>query len=129
MDTKLISTPFKNGQLNASGTNQVQRVNNPVVAETQTRSVDTTEQAERPRPESVNSAEQVEKIVSKLNSQALASNHTLRFTVNEESGKAVISVVDRETDEVIRQIPPESALKIAEAFAAVTSGSLLSESA
>lgn len=128
MDTKLISTSLKNGQLNASGTTQTQLAGNTAAVDTP-RSAESTDQAEPTRQEAIKSPDQVEKIVSKLNTQALASNHTLRFSVNEESGKAVISVVDRETDEVIRQIPPESALKIAEAFAAVTSGTLLSESA
>lgn len=71
--------------------------------------------------------EQIKEAVEKLNTQALASSHTLKFSLDEKLGKAIISVVDRETNEVIRQIPPETALKISEAFDQVTSGQLLTE--
>jgi flagellar protein FlaG len=36
----------------------------------------------------------------------------LQFSVDEESGKTVIKVIDTETEEVIRQIPPEVILEI-----------------
>ncbi|MEM7467795.1 MAG: flagellar protein FlaG [Pseudomonadota bacterium] len=70
--------------------------------------------------------EQLDDIVSRLNTQSLNGNRTLRFSVHENLGRSVISVVDKETDEVIRQIPAETALAIAEAL---SSGNLVSESA
>ena len=36
----------------------------------------------------------------------------LQFSVDEESGKTVIKVIDTETEEIIRQIPPEIILEI-----------------
>lgn len=40
----------------------------------------------------------------------------LEFSVDSESGREVIKVIDAETDKVIRQIPPEDVLKIARHF-------------
>ena len=129
MDTKIISTTFNKGQLSTPAASAVQ------AAEAKAAKQHLNIKSAAPEQRSTHSAEEkvinqpLDQIVDKLNSQALASNHTLRFSVDETHGKPIISVVDKETDEVIRQIPPETALKIAEAFAAVTSGNLLSESA
>jgi len=43
-------------------------------------------------------------------------NRSIRFSVDEGSGRTVIRVIDRETDELIRQIPPEDFLEIAESL-------------
>ncbi|MCZ6895643.1 MAG: flagellar protein FlaG [Gammaproteobacteria bacterium] len=39
---------------------------------------------------------------------------SLQFSVDEISGRTVITVVDKETNEVIRQIPPKEALALAQ---------------
>lgn len=49
----------------------------------------------------------VQKIVRKLNSPSLSVARDLRFHVDLEGGRSVIVVLDSETGEVIRQIPPE----------------------
>lgn len=43
-------------------------------------------------------------------------NHNLkvRFTSNQDTGRVAISVIDAETDEVIREIPSEEMLKISQ---------------
>lgn len=46
-----------------------------------------------------------------LNVQNL--QRSLRFSVDEASGRTVITVVDKETDKVIRQIPPAEVIAIA----------------
>jgi len=63
-----------------------------------------------------------------LDSQAFASavkditekvqnfQRSLQFHVDEDSGRTIITVIDKETDEVIRQIPPEEVLTLAEQF-------------
>ena len=130
MDTKIISTPLNKGQLGTAPGAQAQRVAVKAGAsEASTARSSGTETTGAIAAAEFASAQPLEQIVNKLNTQALTSNHTLRFSVDDTLGKPVISVVDKETDEVIRQIPPETAIKIAETFAAVTSGSLLSESA
>lgn len=56
--------------------------------------------------------EAVENINQFVNSQG----RTLNFSVDEESGKPVVKVVDFETKEVIRQIPSEEVLTMAKAI-------------
>lgn len=41
-------------------------------------------------------------------------NHKLSFRVDAETKEVVVSVIDRETDDVVRQIPPEELLRLAE---------------
>ena len=48
-----------------------------------------------------------EALARKLNVASRSIGRDLRFEVNMESGRSVIQVLDRETGEVIRQIPPE----------------------
>ena len=55
--------------------------------------------------------EEANQRVSKL------SAASVRFEVYEDTGDLVIHVVDRETDELIRQIPPEEILRISESLA------------
>ncbi len=46
-------------------------------------------------------------LAKQLNDAARNIGRDLRFEVNLESGRSVIQVLDRETGEIIRQIPPE----------------------
>ncbi|CBL46740.1 Similar to flagellar protein FlaG [gamma proteobacterium HdN1] len=43
-----------------------------------------------------------------------AGERKLEFKMAENSGRVIITVLDKETDEVIRQIPPEDVVKFAE---------------
>ena len=49
----------------------------------------------------------LEAVAEKLNQSTQAIGRDLRFEVNLDSGHSVIQVLDRETGEIIRQIPPE----------------------
>jgi flagellar protein FlaG len=51
--------------------------------------------------------------VSTLNQSTQVVSRDLEFSVDEASGRTVITVKDSKTDEVIRQIPSEQLLKIA----------------
>ena len=53
--------------------------------------------------------EQIQRVVPRV-----AQN--LQFTVDKETGKTIIRVVDSRTEEVIRQIPTEEILSIARAL-------------
>ncbi len=46
----------------------------------------------------------------------------LRFAIDRETGKALIRIVDRVTDEVISQFPPEAALRAAEVLRTLKPG-------
>lgn len=62
----------------------------------------------RANPESVQDA------VGKINDFLKVVQRDLQFSVDEESGRTIITVVDAETQEIVRQIPPEEILSIAE---------------
>lgn len=51
----------------------------------------------------------LEALAEKMNIASQNVGRDLRFKVNLDSRRAVIEVLDRETGEVIRQIPPEDA--------------------
>jgi flagellar protein FlaG len=58
------------------------------------------------------------------------NQRTLDFDVAKKSNRIIISVIDRNTNEVIRQIPPEEALELAERIKAgddITKSGLLLE--
>lgn len=67
-------------------------------------------------------------VVEELNRNIQQTNRALKFTIDDRHGKPVISVVDKATDEVIRQIPSEVALQVSDALEEVT-GALVSEHA
>lgn len=54
--------------------------------------------------------------VKKLNEFVTATNHALEFSVDEDSGRQLVKLIDTQTKEVIRQIPTEEALQIAKAL-------------
>lgn len=60
------------------------------------------------------SQEQVKEAVSKLNDYVQSTERTLDFQLDEESGRTVIKVFDKESSELIRQIPDELALTLAQ---------------
>lgn len=59
------------------------------------------------------SAEPIEVTVEKLNVQVESLQRNILFSVDKELGRTVITVTDKETDEVIRRIPSEEVLAIA----------------
>ncbi|KSW26696.1 hypothetical protein AOX63_24135 [Pseudomonas sp. ADP] len=54
--------------------------------------------------------------VSRLREQAQSVQRNLEFSVDEASGETVVKVVAADTGEVIRQIPSEVALRLAESL-------------
>ena len=55
----------------------------------------------------------LDEAVQNLNDHVQTVNRELQFSVDKDSGKTVIKVIDKETHEVIRQIPGEEALNVA----------------
>ena len=54
----------------------------------------------------------VEDVAQKMNQVAAVFNASLSFSVDKPTGRTIIRVINKETDEVIRQIPPEEALRL-----------------
>lgn len=59
---------------------------------------------------------QVEEAAEKVQQFVSIQASNLRFTVDDESGRTVVKVIDASTDETIRQIPSEEVLAIAKAL-------------
>jgi flagellar protein FlaG len=49
-------------------------------------------------------------VAERLNERMRDMQRSLQFSVDDDSGRIVVKVIDRETDEVIRQIPSEEIL-------------------
>jgi len=62
------------------------------------------------------SAEEVKQSVEKINSTIQTMNSGLQFSVDEDTKKNVVKVVDMATKDVIRQIPTPEVLAIAKAL-------------
>lgn len=60
------------------------------------------------------SDEALNHMVEQLNEMMKSSSRAISFTIDRESEQTVIQVKNAETDEIIRQIPNEDALKLAE---------------
>ncbi|MBU1191900.1 MAG: flagellar protein FlaG [Gammaproteobacteria bacterium] len=65
-----------------------------------------------PQEES-NQTTKVEQAVNQMNQFVQTLNRDLQFSVDEDSGRTVVKVLDTETKEVIRQIPSEELLRMA----------------
>ncbi len=55
----------------------------------------------------------VESVVSRISDFVQNFQRDLHFTIDKDSGRTVIKVIDSETEELIRQIPAEETLRIA----------------
>ncbi|MEH6470251.1 MAG: flagellar protein FlaG [Halopseudomonas sp.] len=72
------------------------------------------------------SAERLQASVEKLNQFMKEGQRALAFSVDDSAEQVVVRVTDRETNELVRQIPTEEALAIREHLDSVM-GMLLSE--
>jgi flagellar protein FlaG len=66
--------------------------------------------APAPKPEKVREAvEEIQQFVNKVTTN-------VQFSVDNDTGRTIVSVVDAETKQVVRQIPTEDVMKIARAL-------------
>ncbi|MTV40776.1 flagellar protein FlaG [Duganella radicis] len=76
-------------------------------------------------PSAAPSLEQVSEAVSQLNKSVQAKSQGLEFSIDSDSKRTVVKVVDQTTKEVLRQIPTPEALEIAKSLEAKSSTGLL----
>ncbi|MBF8730736.1 flagellar protein FlaG [Pseudomonas guariconensis] len=67
--------------------------------------------------------EELEKAVSDIREFVQASQRKLDFSIDDSTGRVVVKVIATESGDVIRQIPSETALKLAQSLS--EAGSLL----
>nr|WP_315221625.1 flagellar protein FlaG [uncultured Duganella sp.] len=82
-------------------------------------------------PASVPNAEQLKEAVSRLNKASLDKSQGLEFSIDNDSKRTVVKVIDQTTKEVLRQIPTPEALEIAKALESKssTAGLLIQQTA
>ncbi|RBP69292.1 flagellar protein FlaG [Marinobacter nauticus] len=71
-------------------------------------------EAERLQERNEAQREELDQAVSQLNDFVQNVQRDLQFEVDNEMGQTIVKVVDQQTQEVIRQIPDEVALRLAE---------------
>jgi flagellar protein FlaG len=54
----------------------------------------------------------LDKVMKSLKEYSGLGNFSIRFATDDQTGSLVVSVVDRETGEVLRQIPPDEILSL-----------------
>ncbi len=69
--------------------------------------------------------EALQEVVERLAEAAHQRHPNLHFAIDEESGRAVVQVIDKSSGDVIRQIPSEQALSAARKIAEQGGGALL----
>ncbi|MGK5039086.1 flagellar protein FlaG [Janthinobacterium sp. GB1R12] len=74
------------------------------------------------------SRDQLNKAVSELNQSSQIKTQGIEFSIDEDSQRTVVKIIDQETKEVLRQIPTKEALELAKTFDSAK-GSLISQSA
>lgn len=59
-------------------------------------------------------ARELQQAVEVINQAAIIEQRSLNFSIDEVSGRSIIKVVDQKTEQLIRQIPSEELLKVAQ---------------
>jgi len=81
----------------------------------------------KPRTVSM-SVEETRNVAESLGEYMNILQTSIAFSINESSDQVVVTVTNRETDEIIRQIPPEELLELREKMKELT-GIIFSETA
>lgn len=72
--------------------------------------------------------ERLEEAVSNINEYTQNIQRSLQFTISENDGRTIIKVIDSETNEIVRMIPPDETIKISQNLGSLTgNGGLLFE--
>ncbi len=71
-----------------------------------------TDQSEEPR-----NTESLQVAVAKINDYMQNVERSLQFTIDEDSGRDIVTVLDKKTEEIIRQFPSDEVLVIARQIA------------
>jgi flagellar protein FlaG len=72
--------------------------------------------ADKQTPDQLTQQQQAEDITKVLNEKALQANISIRFRVDQDIDRIVVSIFDNETEEVIRQVPPEELVNLSKSL-------------
>ncbi|WP_342119396.1 flagellar protein FlaG [Pseudoduganella sp. OTU4001] len=79
--------------------------------------------------EAAPSKKDVEEAVAKLNKTVQDRAQALEFSIDNDSNRTIVKVIDQSTKEVLRQIPTPEALQIAKSIDARSGGLLVDQEA
>jgi len=121
----LQTMPYSAPEANRSPAPAASATNSPLAVEP-----DRKEQKPQPTAKQP-SADELEQAVEKANSFLQSVQRGLQFRVDKDTNRTVVKVVDSESGEVVRQIPPERTLEMLKEMsdAQTKLGSFLQESA
>lgn len=108
IDNRMMTVGFEGSTLASTQSIDVGQAKN---------SESTSEVTQTAEQENVNSLEDssvvLQKAVEDINAMVESKNRQLRFSVDDSSGKPVITVLDSESEDVIREIPSEEVRRLA----------------
>ncbi|MFK5984456.1 MAG: flagellar protein FlaG [Pseudomonadota bacterium] len=115
IEVKMNATQYPagivSGLVRESGPDNTNKVDEKSATELDKKLAETDDKKEQADSESI--SEMVDKAVTSLNSSIQSVQRNLQFSVDKDLDKIVINVTDKETDEVVRQIPSEEVLDLA----------------
>lgn len=100
-----------------------------VVADQPRVTVELPQAATKQAPQQQQTFEQLKNVVDSINRALKQSNNNLEFSVDNDSKKTVVKLVDKETGDVVRQFPSNEVLAIARSIDRIQQGLLLSRKA
>ncbi|WP_457624483.1 flagellar protein FlaG [Persephonella sp.] len=108
MDIKAISGTQASVNMNSQNVEALDRKQAQRVQQEQSQQQIQKQEQQQAVPQEV-----LKEAINNLNKKLEMLNSQLKVETDEDTGMRVIKIVDKETNEVIRQIPPEVMLKIA----------------
>jgi len=113
MNSEISNGSIGTGQLSSSQDKPILKSGNESNA-SEVRTVGTEKASRVEANEPTDTAEKLKDSVIRLNDFVTLVQRDLRFSVDELSGRTVITVSDTKTDEIIRQIPSKEVLALAQ---------------
>ena len=100
--------------VNSSPNIDVSGITSPPAPEKNTERVQPVQPINKPVKPAQISRNDVDEMVEALKDLTATLNTSMNFSVDEGTKDIVVKIIDKETDKVIRQIPPEELLKLQE---------------
>lgn len=100
----------------AQAANNVRRTQTTQTGSTLAASQDQSVPAQTETNQNTATQDELQSAVDKVQEFVSPKARGIEFSIDKESGTTVVKVVDRETDEIIRQIPSEEMLELAKAL-------------
>ncbi len=111
-----------NEQSNSAASQPV--VSKPTTVDSKQVAQNISENADKSAEELQDFQEKLEEAVSNINEYTQNIQRSLQFSISDTDGRTIIKVIDSETDQIIRQIPPDEVLSISDNLGSAGNGGL-----